>query len=118
MNDLINISRLRERLPEIKAAYQSARPFRYVMFENFFPEEVAEQIHAQYPSIKDGQWNGTTYVDQKNKFQQTQFEKGSVVHQAFEELNAPAFLRWLQEVTGMEDELLIIFIRQPNFTGD
>ena len=39
------------------------------MFENFFSAEAASVSHATYPLIKNGQWDGTTYIDQKNKFQ-------------------------------------------------
>ena len=81
----IDIETLNKRLPEIKASYQSKEPFKYVMFENFFPSEIAESIHDNYPEIDYGKWDGKTYVDQKNKFQNTKFEKGSQMDVLFNE---------------------------------
>jgi Rps23 Pro-64 3,4-dihydroxylase Tpa1-like proline 4-hydroxylase len=77
-----------------------------VMFENFFYPEKAETILENYPTIKDGKWDGTTYLDQKNKFQKTKFEENGTMDKVFKELNSDAFLKWLQDVTEIEDELI------------
>src|SRR6218665_1748323 len=103
---LINIKSLKEKQAELKADYQSKKPFRYVMFENFFLPDKAEQIYQSYPAIENGQWDGTTYLDQKNKFQKTEFAANSIMDTVFKELNSPEFLSWLQDVTQVEDELL------------
>ncbi len=104
--ELINFDSLKERQPSIKNDYQSKKPFRYVMFENFFSTEQAELIYKNYPSIENGKWDGTTYLDQKNKFQKTKFEANSVMDKVFKELNSPQFLSWLQDVTEIEEELI------------
>jgi Rps23 Pro-64 3,4-dihydroxylase Tpa1-like proline 4-hydroxylase len=103
--ELINIERLLKEKTEIRKDYQSKTPFRYVVFENFFLADKAELIYESYPAIEDGVWDGTTYIDQKNKFQKTKFEEGSIFNLAFRELNSPLFLKWLQEITEIEDEL-------------
>jgi Rps23 Pro-64 3,4-dihydroxylase Tpa1-like proline 4-hydroxylase len=97
----INFASLNERLPIIQKDFQSKRPFRYTMFENFFNELLANKVHQSYPTIKDGQWDGTTYIDQKNKFQKNVFDEGSLFSDVFKELNSPAFLTWLETVTGI-----------------
>jgi Rps23 Pro-64 3,4-dihydroxylase Tpa1-like proline 4-hydroxylase len=104
--EFIDLKSLNERKKEIKADYQSKKPYRYVMFENFFPPEKAEIIYQNYPTIKDGKWDGTTYIDQKNKFQRTKFDKNSVIDKVLKELNSSEFLNWLQDVTEIEDTLL------------
>jgi Rps23 Pro-64 3,4-dihydroxylase Tpa1-like proline 4-hydroxylase len=75
------------------------------MFEGFFKSDAAESIYGSYPTIQDGKWDGTTYVDQKNKFQKTSFEPSSVFNKVFTELNSEAFLRWLEKITGIDDLL-------------
>ncbi len=102
---LINIKRLLAEKAEIKKDYQTKKPFRYVMFEDFFLPDKAELIYKGYPAIEDGLWDGTTYIDQKNKFQKTKFEENSIFNLAFKELNSPIFLKWLQDITEIEDEL-------------
>ena len=102
----IDIETLNERLPEIKESYKSKKPFKYVMFENFFSSEIADSIHDNYPEIEYGKWDGTTYLDQKNKFQNTKFEEGSQMGVLFNELNSQEFLNWLQKLTDFEEELM------------
>jgi Rps23 Pro-64 3,4-dihydroxylase Tpa1-like proline 4-hydroxylase len=104
--ELINYKDLLERQKKIKQDYQSNQPFRFVMFENFFLPEQAELIYQNYPTIEDGKWDGTTYLDQKNKFQKTEFEQNSILEKVFKELNSDLFLAWLQEVTEVEDTLI------------
>lgn len=101
--EFIDFNSLTGRLDEIRADYQSKKPFRFVMFENFFQPEKAERIYENYPSIADGLWDGTTYIDQKNKFQKTKFDEGSVMDKVFQELNSAEFLKWLEQVTEIED---------------
>ncbi len=101
----INFSSLQKRLDEIRLDYQSKKPFHYTVFENFFNQEVSDRIHDSYPTIQNGSWDGTTYIDQKNKFQKTTFENGSVFNEVFKELNSPEFLKWLESVTGINNLL-------------
>jgi Rps23 Pro-64 3,4-dihydroxylase Tpa1-like proline 4-hydroxylase len=102
----LDIEKLQNRLPEIKQDYQSKEPFKYVVFEEFFPPKVAEEIYQNYPKIENDKWDGTTYLDQKNKFQKTIFEEDSMMDTVFKELNSQEFLNWLQDLTEMEDEIL------------
>jgi Rps23 Pro-64 3,4-dihydroxylase Tpa1-like proline 4-hydroxylase len=104
--ELINYNGLLERKAEIKAAYQSKKPFRFAMFENFFSPEQAELIYQNYPAIEGSKWDGTTYIDQKNKFQKNKFDQGSVMEKLFRELNSKEFLNWLQDISEIEAELL------------
>lgn len=106
----INLISLNERLETIRSDFQSKRPFHYTMFENFFHPDIAAVIHDNYPDIKDGKWDGTTYVDQKNKFQKHSFDKGSLFDGVFNEMNSTEFLAWLEQVTDIrglvgDDEL-------------
>ena len=99
----VDIASLNERLTNLKGDFQSKKPFRYVMFENFFSAEAASVIHATYPLIKNGQWDGTTYIDQKNKFQKTTFDADSVFADVFRELNSQEFLAWMESITDIRD---------------
>jgi len=101
--EFIDIDSLRKRAEAIKKDYYSKKPFKYTSFENILKPEAAEIIYNEYPSIEDGKWDGTTYIDQKNKFQKTEFEKDSLLDRAFKELNSPEFINWLEVVTGIND---------------
>lgn len=101
--ELINFESLKIRSSEIRNDYQSKKPFRYAMFENFFKEDAAKKIYESYPEITDGTWDGTTYIDQKKKFQKTKFEPGSIFNKVFEELNCKEFLKWLENISKIEE---------------
>jgi Rps23 Pro-64 3,4-dihydroxylase Tpa1-like proline 4-hydroxylase len=104
--EFIDINSLNIRLADIKTRYQAQKPFRFVMFENFFVPEKAELIHENYPKIEKGSWDGITFLDQRNKFWKNKFEPDSLLDRVMHELNSDEFLAWLQKVTQMEDTIL------------
>lgn len=105
-NEIINKNRLVDILPNLKNEFNNKKPFRYVYFDGFFDDEIAEDIYLNYPLIKNGIWDGTTYLDQKNKFTKTKFKSGSIFQNVFKELNSSFFLRWLEELTNIESKLI------------
>jgi len=104
--EFIDFESLQKRQHEIKHDFQAKEPFKYVVFDDFFKPEGAEIIHQNYPVIEDGMWDGTTYINQKNKFKKSQFEPGSVMQRVFDELNSSAFLYWLEQITGILEPLI------------
>lgn len=99
----INLESLYERLEIIRKDFQSKKPFRYTSFDNFFNPEGAKVIYSNYPNIVEGLWDGTTYINQKNKFQKNAFDDDSIFNEVFNELNADDFLVWLGQITGIKD---------------
>jgi len=102
----IDFESLSKRSVAIKADYQSKKPFRYTFFENFFFNEEAQKMHVNYPMIGNESWNGTTYIDQKNKFTKDTFDEGSLFKDVFTELNSTEFLKWLNDITEIDEDLL------------
>lgn len=100
--EFINIHNLCDKRDALKEQWESKKPFRYLVFDNFFYPEKAEIILQQYPDVAKGAWDGTTYIHQKNKFQLKNFDNGSVLHKAFGELNSPRFINLLEEITGIK----------------
>jgi Rps23 Pro-64 3,4-dihydroxylase Tpa1-like proline 4-hydroxylase len=91
---------------EWRKSYQSKTPFRYLVIDNILNEDGAKEVYEQYPAIKDGEWDGTTYLDQKNKFQKRVFEKNSCMQNVFDELNSDEFLQWLNYITDIKEPLI------------
>ncbi len=80
------------------------KPFKYLVGESFFSAEKANEIALSYPNIFQGNWDGTTYINQKNKFTKTQFtEEESVLQTVFKELNSSEFLKIVEEITGIQE---------------
>ncbi len=103
--ELINYGNINKNLEEIKSQWDDTnKPFKYLVFDDFFYPEKAELILNEYPSVTDGNWDGTTYVNQKNKFTLTQFgEDYPHLQQAFDELNGAKFIALLEKITAIKD---------------
>jgi len=104
--EYIDYERLESEIGNLKQSFQSKDPFHYLIIDNFFKKEKAELILKGYPRVEHGKWNGTTYLDQKNKFQLTEFPKGLLLDEVFKELNSDTFLSWLNDLTGIEEPLI------------
>lgn len=102
----IDFDLLSTKADDIKSAFNETKPFRYVVFDNLFSTDSAQKIYSCYPEVNEKTWNGTTYLDQKNKFQQSRFESGTLLASVFEELNGDKFRNWLQQITLLESPIL------------
>ncbi|NDK54482.1 2OG-Fe(II) oxygenase [Pontibacter fetidus] len=102
----INLNSLQDRLIVLRNSYQEQKPFRFVVIDDFLQHDAAEQLYKFYPPIAVGNWDSTTYIDQKNKYQKTKFEQDDIFSQVFGELNSGMFLNWLQQLTGIAEPLV------------
>ena len=105
--ELINFERLQAHLTELQHQWNNPKkPFRYLVYDDFFKPEAAEAILASYPDVTTGNWDGTTYINQKNKFALTKFDsEHQLLQQTFDEFNGPKFLRVVEQITGIEELL-------------
>lgn len=103
---IIDFNSLYERLPQIKNDFLAKNPFHYISIDNFLPVDVANKILENYPEVNLGEWDGTTYLDQKNKFQKSKFEPDSFMQLVFDELNGKEFCTWLEKLTDFEEPLM------------
>lgn len=56
-----------DRLSEIQSDWDAAKPFHYVVIDDFLTEEFAEEILAAYPTPRGGAWEDTSYIHQRKK---------------------------------------------------
>ncbi|MFN8322056.1 MAG: 2OG-Fe(II) oxygenase [Chitinophagales bacterium] len=99
----ININSLNERFLEVHRQFNSTKPFRFAVVEQFFNPESAAQIHNAFPPITDGTWNRTTYIDQRNKAIKEHFKADSIFKDVFAEINSDEFIQWLVRLSGIPD---------------
>jgi Rps23 Pro-64 3,4-dihydroxylase Tpa1-like proline 4-hydroxylase len=104
--EFIDFESLQKRQHEIKRDFHEKIPFKYVVLDVFFKQKAAELIHQNYPVIQDGLWDGTTYINQKNKFKKSEFEAGSIFQSVFDELNSQEFMQWLEQISGIQETLI------------
>lgn len=99
----VDYDKLEAAKADIKNYWDTRKPFKYLVYDGLFTEEAAEKVLGEYPDTKQDGWDNTTYINQKNKFTKTEFEPGTVLQQAFDELNSPKFLKIMEEITGIDD---------------
>lgn len=101
--EFINIERIQREKETIRNNWNAKKPFRYLYLDNFLHTEMAENLLANYPDPWKGEWNNTTYINQKHKFQKTTFEPNDCFDRVFKELNHPEFLQLMSEITGIDN---------------
>lgn len=56
--------------PDLARDWEAKEPFRYLIIDNFLPEQFAEDILAAYPVPDMSGWDSTTYIHQRKKLTQ------------------------------------------------
>lgn len=94
-----------ENIEELNKSFNSKKPFRYLEYDGFLKTEIAEEVYNNYPKIdpNNKSWDGTTYLDQKNKFTKTKFEENSIFYHLFNELNSDEFTSMISKITEIKN---------------
>tara|TARA_X000000950_G_scaffold39226_1_gene42018 strand:+ start:4132 stop:4914 length:783 start_codon:yes stop_codon:yes gene_type:complete len=100
--EFVNTS-VQKKISNLNKQFNLRTPYRYLVIEDFLNEAIAEEVYNCYPKvdIESNSWDGTTYLDQKNKFTKTKFEEGTILFNLFEELNSPDFLDLISQITNI-----------------
>ena len=92
-------------------AYQSASPFPHIVIDDFLDPDTLRAVLAEFPPS-----DGRRYFDrdqERLKFQYAPQEiRSGLIRNLFAELNGPAFLGFLEELTGIKG-----LISDPYFDG-
>ncbi len=99
---LFPYDRWRQHLSALASRYQGSAPFPHAHLVDFFDPEVAARAAAVFPATVSAEWVQYKHYNE-NKAGMTKRELfppfiGSLV----DELNSPAFLEWLSELTGID----------------
>jgi Rps23 Pro-64 3,4-dihydroxylase Tpa1-like proline 4-hydroxylase len=82
-------------------AFQSALPFPHIVIDDFLQTAIAEDVLGEFDATNDG-WTFLHHFNEKKR----QLTDRSFFHPATEKLFAalqsPAFVHWLEQVTGEE----------------
>jgi hypothetical protein len=83
-------------------SYRRATPFPHVVLDDFLPEDVVESCIREFPTPDDIPW--TLYTDAGNTRKlavQDESLMGPLTRQLVSQLNASAFVRFLEALTGI-----------------
>lgn len=88
---------------ELAHRYQSAEPFHHIMLDDVLPHDLLAQAMAEYPGPEAPLWYQFQAGTQNRKLQSRRFDGvGPVLRSLLDFANAPAFTRFLEDVTGID----------------
>lgn len=97
----IPLDNLRKDLPELSRRYQGNQPVPHIFLKDFLLPEKAAALEKEFPRPNSHQW--THYQHQnENKHGMTKRELfPPALGATADELNSPAFVQWLSDLTGI-----------------
>lgn len=103
-------ARLHSLASQYRASYVSAYPYKHIIFDDFVPtvylEKVLDEISRSY-EIPEAKWkthNKRTSIKSSTYIREGEFHViGEFTERLFEYLNSDAFIRFLEQLTGIPD---------------
>jgi len=95
---------LLDQVETLSHRYRTARPFPFIVMDDFLPEKVAEQVYAEFPHEDSDVWMRLPTDDQRGKLVTTEdsalpLASSALVH----ELNSGSFLAFLEKLTRIPE---------------
>ena len=88
-------------LPDLRRAFQAGLPYRHVVIDGFLDEDLARDLASGFPSLDDPQWKKRFHRHSK-KLTLDEWLPVSA-EGAIDALHSDAMLRWIENLTGMQD---------------
>src|SRR6266850_1534995 len=84
--------------------YQNARPFPFIVIDNFLPDAIVEAVAEAVPDRTSADWTKLPTDDQRGKRVLTDESRVPIpIRALIHELNSGYFLRFLEVLTGITD---------------
>lgn len=103
LNDNIDIFDLAKKKKHI---YKSAKPFSHIVLDNFFKENILNEIINDFPSNLDVVGNQFNNVAEKKLSLNEPTKMSSKTNNFINYLNSQPFLEFLQELTSIKEKLI------------
>ncbi|GIL34589.1 MULTISPECIES: 2OG-Fe(II) oxygenase [Phycicoccus] len=102
-SQFVDLERLEAALPQASAAYRSADPFPHLVLDDVLRPEAFAAAVAEFPGTDDEFWRGYLHVNETKYSNTVPDSWGDTLRAVAEELCAPAFVAYLERLTGIED---------------
>lgn len=99
----IDVARLEEQLPWMCESYATAQPFPHIVLDDFLTPEVARNAAQEFSSADQDSWISFIHVNERKFSNPDVGSWGSTLQSIATELNSPPFVRFLSQLTGIED---------------
>jgi hypothetical protein len=96
----------------VRDAYQKAKPFPHAVIEKVFPEEVLEEVLAEFPSPQSIDWIEFDNAKEKKLGSKAESKLGEKSVRFLHYLNSAPVIGFLEELTGIKG-----LIPDPHYEG-
>ncbi len=97
---VLHLDQLQSDLPQLKVAFASARPFPHVVLHDAIVPAVLAQAHDAFPPADAPLWTHYRHANERKQGSPRRALYPPVLQQLIRALQGPAFVAWLQELTG------------------
>lgn len=99
----ISYARWHAELPRLRARYAEAEPFPHIVLDEFIQPEIAEQALREFPGLDSSGWIHHKHFNENKLDNPDRSTFGPTLGAIIDELNASAFLRFLSDLTGVQE---------------
>ncbi len=97
-----NRKELLEKAEKLAKEYQNASPFPHIIIDNFFPDEILEQVLEEFPSANQINWYRYNSPNERKLACRKEEEFGNKTLHFIHLLNSSIFMEFLEKLTGIE----------------
>lgn len=108
----VDADKLNELALQHREEYANAKPFPHIVIDNFFPEEVLDNILNEYPKAGDIDWQKFENKSEKKLANKHERYMGDNTRALLYQLNSSTFINFLETLTGIDG-----IIPDPHFEG-
>jgi Rps23 Pro-64 3,4-dihydroxylase Tpa1-like proline 4-hydroxylase len=92
-----------EKAEKLANQYQNASPFPHIIIDNFFPDEILEQVLEEFPSATQINWYRYNSPNERKLACSKEEEFGNKTLHFIHLLNSSIFLEFLEKLTGIKN---------------
>lgn len=91
-------------IEKLKTEYEQGQPFKYVVIDDFFKEDIAKELAGQFPNYDDDKvWNIYKNPLENKRLTPDWNLFPPATYRAFTFLNSPEFLKTIGEIIGIDN---------------
>ncbi|NEQ63717.1 MAG: 2OG-Fe(II) oxygenase, partial [Moorea sp. SIO4A1] len=83
-------------------AYAQAEPFPHIIMDNFFPEDILDNILNEFPKSDEIDWQKFEAAPEKKLASKSEIQMGEYTRFFLYKLNSSTFLNFLETLTGID----------------
>jgi hypothetical protein len=99
---LFPYARWQGQLAELSQRYRAGLPYPHIHLTDFLDEAVIRQVAAEFPAPSDSNWIQYKHFNENKLGKTDRASFPPAIGALIDELNSPAFVGWLSELTGIE----------------